>query len=222
MVSFIPDDVSHLDFCDTIDHIPRHLKVHKINNYYQAPTFASKFPPAGPAGWADDGFSYPEERHNSFLLRLGGKLPFSAIGSPTEHTRPMVFSLPLSPAQKTRPNRLLVIQSVPTNIAKLYLRPPMAVWRGIGPDASMGNGAAALLLVLLYVASAVNAWRAEDPNCSWTTFSAHKVDIKPPPKPARSAAESSHPDRGGGRSSWHSGRNNTRRPASPPTPQESD
>ena len=220
LVSFIPDDVSHLDFCDTMDRIQRHLKVNKINNYYQAPTFASKFPLAGPASWADDGISYPEERHNSFLLRLGGKLPFSATGSPTEQTRPMVFSLPLSPVQDTRPNRWLMIQAVPVNFAKLYLRPPMAVWRGIGLDASMGNGAAVLLL---YVASAVNAWRAEDPNCNWTTFSflsVHKVDIKPPPKPARTAAESSRQDRGGGRSSWHSGRNNARRPASPPTPQE--
>ena len=207
-----------------MDRIQRHLKVHKINNYYQAPTFASKFPPAGPASWADDGISYPEERHNSFILRLGGKLPFSATGSPTEQMRPMVFTLPLSPVQETRPNRWLTIQAVPVNFAKLYLRPPMAVWRGVGLDASMGNGTAALLLVLLYVASAVNAWRAEDPNCNWTTFSflsTHKVDIKPPPKQARSGADSSRTDRGGGRSSWHTGRNNTRRSASPPSPQES-
>ena len=218
MVSFIPDDVSHLDFCDTMDRIQRHLKVQKINNYYQAPTFASKFPPAGPASWADDGISYPEERHNSFLLRLGGKLPFSATGSPTEQTRPMIFSLPLSPVQETRPNRWLVIQSVPINFAKLYLRPPMAVWRGVGLDPNMGNGAAALLLVTLYVASAVNAWRVEDPNCNWTTFSflsTHKVDIKPPPKPARSATEHTRQDRGGSRFSWQTGRN-TRRPPSPP------
>ena len=60
----------------------------------------------------------------------------------------------------------------------------MAVWRGVGLDASIGNGAAALKLVTLYVASAVSAWRAEEPNCNWTTFSylsSHKVDIKPPP-----------------------------------------
>ena len=119
LVSFIPDDVSHLDFCDTMDRIQRHLKVNKINNYYQAPTFASKFPLAGPASWADDGISYPEERHNSFLLRLGGKLPFSATGSATEQTRPMVFSLSLSPVQDTRPNRWLMIQAVPVNFAKL-------------------------------------------------------------------------------------------------------
>ena len=219
MVSFIPDDVSHVDFCDTMDRVQRHLKVQHINNYYQTPTFANKFPPAGPASWADDGISYPEERHNSFLLRLGGKLPFSATGHPTEHTRPLVFSLPLSPVQETRPNRWLVIQAVPPNFAKLFLRPPMAVWRGIGLDASMGNGAAALQLVTLYVASAVNAWRAEDPNCNWTSFSylsPHKVDIKSPPKQARTALVSNRQDRGGGRSTWQLGRNNNRRPPSPP------
>ena len=219
MVSFIPDDVSHVDFCDTMDRIQRHLKVQHINNYYQTPTFATKFPPTGPASWADDGISYPDERHNSFLLRLGGKLPFSATGQPTEHTPPLVFTLPLSPVQETRPNRWLVIQAVPTNFAKLFLRPPMAVWRGIGLDARMGNGAAALQLVTLYVASAVNAWRAEDPNCNWTTFSylsTHKVDIKPPPKPVRTAPVPNRQERGGGRSSWHTSRNATRRPPSPP------
>ena len=218
LVSFIPDDVSHTDFCDTMDRIQRHLKVQHINNYYQTTAYATKFPPAGPASWADDGISYPEERHNSFLLRLGGKLPFSATGHPTEHTRPLFFLLPLSPVQETRPNRWLVIQAVPTNFAKLFLRPPMAVWRGVGLDASMGNGAAALQLVTLYVASAVNAWRVEDPNCNWTTFSylsSHIVDIKPPPKP-RTGPALHRQERGGGRSSWNSGRNNTRRPPSPP------
>ena len=223
MVSFIPDDVSHAEFRDTMDRIQRHLKVQHINNYYQTPAFATKFSPGGPASWADDGISYPEEKHNSFLLRLGGKLPFSATGHPTEHKRPLVFSLPLSPVQETRPNRWLVIQAVPTNFAKLFLRPPIAVWRGVGLDASMGNGAAALQLVTLYVASAVNAWRAEDPNCNSTTFSylsPHKVDIKPPPKPLRTAMVSTRQDRGGGRSSWQSGRPNNRRPpSSPPSPE---
>ena len=223
MVSFIPDDVSHADFCDTMDRVQRHLKVQRINNYYQTPTFATKFPATGPASWADDGFSYPEEHHNSFLLRLGGQLSFSATGHPNESKRPMVFSLPLSPVQETRPNRWLVIQPVPTNFAKLFLRPPMAVWRGIGLDASMGNTAAALQLVTSYVADTVNAWRAEDPNCEWATFSfvsTHKVDIKPPPKAPRSAPDPQRQDRGGGRSTWHSSRSNSRRPPSPPSPSE--
>ena len=39
-----------------------------------------KFQPMGPVSWADDGFSYPEERHNTYLLRLGGQLPFTHSG----------------------------------------------------------------------------------------------------------------------------------------------
>ena len=71
--------------------------------------------------------------------------------------------------QEYRPNRWLVIQLIPTNFAQLYLRPSMAVWRGIRLEASIGNAAAALQLVSSYVADTVNAWRAEDPNCNWNT-----------------------------------------------------
>ena len=184
MVSFIPDDISHLDFCSTMDRIQRHLQVLYLNNYYMDESFASKFPPLGPASWADDGFSYPEERHNTYLLRLGGPLPFSYAGRAGEINRPMVFSLPASPVFDNRPNRWLVIQPIPSDFADKYLRPPLVVWRGIGLDANLGNAAAALLLISLYVTRALETWRAEDPNCSWgacSFLSTHKVDIKAPP-----------------------------------------
>ena len=104
MVSFIPDDVTHADFCDTMDRIQRHLKVHRINNYYYDQEFAAKFSPGGPAGWADDGLSYPEEYHHTFLLRLGGKLPLCVTGHPSESKRPIVFTLPISPVLR-KPGR---------------------------------------------------------------------------------------------------------------------
>ena len=103
LVGYLPDDISHTDFCDTMDRIQRHLKVYRINNYYCDSSFAAKF--TAPASWAEDGFSYPDERHNSLFLRLGGPLPFRYTGLPGEHYRPMVFSLPVSPVLETRPNR---------------------------------------------------------------------------------------------------------------------
>jgi hypothetical protein len=198
LVGFIPDDISHNDFSDTMDRIQRHLKVPRINNYYQDGAFAAKFSANGASSWADDGFSYPEERHNSFLLRLGGQLPFSYAGHPSEEQRPMAFSVAASPVQDARPNRWLVVQPVPTNFIEQFLRPPMAVWRGIGLDASLGNASAASLLVSLYVEHAISAWKAEDANCNWQAYSflsAHKVDIKPPAKPPRTAPEPRRQDR---------------------------
>ena len=188
LIGFIPDDILHLDFCDTMDRIQRHLKVPRINNYYHDAAFASKFASTGASSWADDGFSYPEEKHNSFLLRLGGQLPFTFAGHPSEQQRPMVFTIPASPVHDNRPNRWLVVQPVPTNFIELFLRPPIAVWRGVGNDASLGHAGAALLLVTLYVTQAAETWRTEDRDCAWNTYSflsTHKVDIKPPPKSTR-------------------------------------
>ena len=214
MVCYLPDDISHSDFCDTMDRIQRHLKVPRINNYYCDSAFAAKFTP--PTSWADDGLSYPEERHNSFFLRLGGPLPFRYNGLPGEHYRPMVFSLPVSPVLDNRPNRWLVIQPVFSDANTEYLRPHMAVWRGAGMDAGFGNAGAALLLTKLYIHEAQERWRAADPNCDWTCYSflsVHKVDIKAPAKPPHGAGDSR---RGGGRGRGRNSRNNSR--AADPTP----
>ena len=200
MVCYLPDDISHPDFCDTMDRIQRHLKVHKINNYYCDSAFAAKFTP--PASWADDGLSYPEERHNSFFLRLGGPLPFRYNGLPGEHYRTMVFSLPVSPVLDNRPNRWLVIQPVFSDANTEYLRPHMAVWRGAGLDAGFGNAGAALLLTKLYIYECQERWRAADPNCEWICYSflsVHKVDIKAPAKPPPGAGESRRGGTGRGR-----------------------
>ena len=189
MVCYLPDDITHSDFCDTMDRIQRHLKVYRINNYYCDGAFAAKFVP--PACWADDGLSYPEEHHNTFFLRLGGNLPFRYTGLPGEQSRPMVFSLPVSPVLDNRPNRWLVIQPVFCEANTEYLRPHMAVWRGAGLDAGFGNAGAALLLTKLYVHDAVERWHAEDPNCEWTCYSflsVHKVDIRAPAKPPQTVA----------------------------------
>ena len=102
LIGFIPDDINHLDFCDTMDRILRHLKVSRINNYYQDVAFAIKFASTGSSCWADDGFSYPEKKHNSFLLRLGGQLPVTFAEHPNEQQRPMVFSIYVSPVQDVR------------------------------------------------------------------------------------------------------------------------
>ena len=102
LIGFIPDDINHLDFCDTMDRILRHLKVSRINNYYQDVAFAIKFASTGSSCWADDGFSYPEKKHNSFLLRLGGQLPVTFAEHPNEQQRPMVFSIYVSPVQDAR------------------------------------------------------------------------------------------------------------------------
>ena len=206
-----------------MDRIQRYLKVPRINNYYQDGAFAAKFSPNGASSWADDKFSYPEERHNSFLVRMGGQLPFSYAGHPSEEQRPMAFSVAASPVQDTRPNRWLVVQPVPTNFIEQFLRPPIAVWRGIGLDASLGNASAATLLVTLYVEQAITAWRAEDPNCNWKVYSflsVHKVDIKPPAKPTRSVAEPRRPERNRDRYSRMPPPNAGRREAATPPPPE--
>ena len=114
-----PPEINHVDFSDTMDRTQRHLKVPRISNYYQDPVFATKFATTGSSSWAYDVFTYPEEKHNSFLLRLGGQLPFTFAGNPSEQQRPMVFSIPASP----------MVQPVPTNFIELILCPPTAVWR---------------------------------------------------------------------------------------------
>ena len=223
LIGFIPDDISHIDFCDTMDRIQRHLKVPRINNYYQDGAFAAKFSSNGASSWADDGFSYPEERHNSFLLRMGGQLPFSYAGHPSEEQRPMAFSVAASPVQDNRPNRWLVVQPVPTNFIEQFLRPPMAVWRGIGLDASLGNASAAALLVTLYVEHAITAWRAEDTNCNWKAYSflsVHKVDIKSPAKPPRTSTEPRRQERNRDRFNRSQPPNAGRRDAATPPPPE--
>ena len=216
MVCYIPDDISHSDFCDTMDRIQRHLKVFRINNFYSDTAFAAKFTP--PASWADDGLCYPEEHHNTFFLRLGGPLPFRHTGLPGDQYRPMVFSLPVSPVLDNRPNRWLVIQPVFSEAHLDYIRPHMAVWRGAGLDAGFGNAGAALLLVQLYVNEAVDRWRAEDPNCDWSChsfLSVHKVDIRAPAKPPPGSGDTRRPGRGRGRG--RNTRHSQRTPEPPPT-----
>ena len=72
----------------------------QINNYYKDRALATKFSTTRSSSWADDGFSYTEERHYSFLLGLGPQLPFTYAGHPSGQQRPMVFSIPVSPVRK--------------------------------------------------------------------------------------------------------------------------
>ena len=119
-------DMKYKDFTDTMDRIQRHLRVHTINNYYHSPEFCAQFgSPDNP--WWESGFSYEPEKHASFLLRLGGNLPFAFHGKHNEVTRPMIFTIAASPVIESKIARTLVVQPVPPDFTTLFLRPPVAI-----------------------------------------------------------------------------------------------
>ena len=156
LVCYIPMDIKHNDFSDTMDRIQQHLRVHTINNYYRSQVFSSKFGPSDTPWW-EEGFSYESEKHASFLLRLGGHLPFAYFGKHNEVTRPMTFTIAASPISVAKLPRMLVVQPVPPSFDTSLLRPPVAIWRGVGMDAHAGHPAAVLALVSLYVQEATRA-----------------------------------------------------------------
>ena len=94
----------------------------------------------------------------------------------------MIFTIAASPIAETKIARTLVVQPVPPEFATTLLRPPVAIWRGIGMDADAGLPAAALALVSLYVQEATNSLR-KDPLHDWSFhcfLSPHVVDVKSP------------------------------------------
>ena len=186
LVCYIPMDIKHKDFSDTMDRIQRFLKVQTINNYYHSPDFSVKFGSSEDAWW-ESGFSYEPEKHASFILRLGGNLPFAFHGKHNEVIRPMTFTIAASPVMESKVARMLVVQPVPSDFATTLLRPPVAIWRGIGMDADAGQPAAVLALVTLYVQEATRALRSHDPQNEWTFpsfLSPHVVDVKSPARPS--------------------------------------
>ena len=184
LVCYIPMDIKHTDFSDTMDRIQQHLRVHTINNYYRSQEFSSKFG-LSDAPWWEEGFSYETEKHASFLLRLGGHLPFAYHGKHNEVTRPMVFTIAASPTA-AKIARMLAVQPVPPMFDSTLLRPPVAIWRGVGMDADAGHPAAVLALVTLYVTEATKALKAHELQRDWvfhSFLSPHVVDVKSPTRP---------------------------------------
>ena len=195
LVCYIPMDITHKDFSDTMDRIQRHLKVQTINNYYHAPEFRAKFGSTDNSWW-ESGFSYEPEKHASFVLRLGGNLPFAFHGKHNEVTRPMVFTITASPVLESKVARSLVVQPVPSDFEAALLRPPVAIWRGIGMDADAGQPAAVLALVALYVQAATRSLHSQALQNEWTFhsfLSPHVVDVK---SPARTSTRGSGGPRG--------------------------
>ena len=188
-------DISHKDFSDAMDRIQRHLKVHIINNYYHASEFRANFgSPDNP--WWETGFSSEPDKHASSIFRLGGNLQFAYHGKHNEVTRPMVFTIAASPVVESKVARTLVVQPVPVDFATALLRPPVAIWRGIGMDADAGQPVAVLPLVTLYVQAATRPLRNHDPHQEWTFhsfISPHVVDVK---SPARASTRVSGGPRG--------------------------
>ena len=58
MVGHLPLNLSHREFCDTMDTIQRQLSISTINNFYSTAEFGLGFQPSAGASWANDGFTY--------------------------------------------------------------------------------------------------------------------------------------------------------------------
>ena len=183
----LPLTITHGEFTATMDHIQMQLSVSVINNYYAAEEFGLGFLPTANASWANEGFTYPNEHHGTYFLRLAGALPFGGTGQLDEELRPLVFTSSVVYADPHKTPRHLLVQPVPRDFCTLLLRPPVAVWRGIGSEVREGGGgpAAALSLVSLYVQQIAEDRRHQDPNHDWqyhSFLSIHQVTVKPPPK----------------------------------------
>ena len=187
MIGHLPLTISHSEFTATMDHIQTQLSVSVINNYYVTDDFASGFLPSANASWANEGFTYPNEHHGTYFLRLAGALPFGGTGQLDEELRPMVFTSWVIYSDPHKTQRQLLVQPVPRDFCTTLLRPPVAVWRGIGSELREGGGGptAALSLVSLYVQHIADDRRHQDPNHDWkyhSFLSLHQVTVKPPPK----------------------------------------
>ena len=218
MIGHLPLNISHRDFCDTMDSIQRQLSVSTINNFYSTAEYGLGFQPSAGASWANDGFTYPNEQHCTYFLRLAGALPFGYTGQLDEEIRPTVFTAWVSHSDPHKTPRQLIIQPVPHDFRSSLLRPPVAVWRGIGTEPRGGGGgpAAALALVTLYVQQAAAERKRQDPNQDWhyhSFLSFHQVTVKPPPKPPQQP-EQRRRSRDRSRSRTNSGS----RPSADPTP----
>ena len=188
MIGHLPLNITHREFCDTMDTIQRQLSISTINNFYSTAEFGLGFQPSAGASWANDGFTYPSEQHCTYFLRLAGSLHFGYTGQLDEELRPLVFTAWVAFSDPYKTPRQLIIQPVPHDFRSSLLRPPVAVWRGIGTELREGGGgpAAALALVTLYVQHAAAERKRQDPNQDWQYYSFlsfHQVSVKPPPKP---------------------------------------
>ena len=187
MIGHLPLTITHGEFTATMDHIQTQLSVSVINNYYVSDDFGRGFSSSANASWAHEGFTYPNEHHGTYFLRLAGALPFGATGQLDEELRPLAFTSTVVYADTHKTPRHLLVQPVPRDFCTSLLRPPVAVWRGIGSELREGGGgpSAALTLVSLYVQQIAEDRRNQDPNHDWqyhSFLSIHQVTVKPPPK----------------------------------------
>ena len=187
MIGHLPLSITHSEFRNTMDRIQTQLSVPVINNFYDTADFGLGFLPSAGASWANDGFTYPNEQHCTYFLPLVGPLPFGCAGQLDEELRPLVFTAWVAYADPHKTPRQLIIQPVPSDFRTSLLRPPVAVWRGIGTELRGGGGgpAAALALVSLYVQHAASERKKQDPNQDWTYhsfLSFHQVTVRPPPR----------------------------------------
>ena len=222
MIGYLPLTITHGEFTATMDHIQTQLSVAVINNYYASDHFGRGFSPTANASWAHEGFTYPNEHHGTYFLRLAGALPFGATGQLDEELRPLAFTSTVVYADPHKTPRHLLVQPVPRDFCTSLLRPPVAVWRGIGSELREGGGGptAALALVSLYVQQIAEDRRHQDPNHDWqyhSFLSIHQVTVKPPPKqPALPEPRRRGRDRSRNRAG-HGGRTGSSDP-SPPAP----
>ena len=187
MIGHLPLNISHSEFRTTMDRIQTLLSVPVINNFYDTAEFGLGFTPAAGANWANEGFTYPNEQHCTYFLPLVGPLPFGCTGQLDEELRPLVFTAWVAYTDPHKTPRQLIVQPVPRDFRSSLLRPPVAVWRGIGTELREGGGgpAAALALVSLYVQHAAAERKRQDPNQDWTYhsfLSFHQVTVRPPPR----------------------------------------
>ena len=188
MIGHLPLNITHDEFRATMDKIQTQLSVPVINNYYDTAEFGLGFSPAAGASWTNEGFTYPNEHHCSYFLRLAGPLPFGCTGQLDEELRPLVFTSSVVFADPHKTSRQLLVQPVPHDFRESLLRPPVAVWRGIGTEIRDGGGGptAALALISLYIQHVAAERKRQDPNQDWqyhSFLSLHQVTVRPPPRP---------------------------------------
>ena len=106
MIGHLPLNLSHREFCDTMDVIQRQFSISTINNFYSTAEFGLRFQPSAGASWANDGFTYPSEQHCTYFFRLARALPFAYTGQLDEELRANWTSVPPFSAHRgTVPDR---------------------------------------------------------------------------------------------------------------------
>ena len=123
MIAHLPLTISNGKIVATMDKIQLQRSVPVINNYYSTSEFG-----AG-TSWANDGLP-----QCTYFLLLAGALPFGCTGQLDEELRPSIFTAWVVFADPHKTKRQFIIQPVGRDFHTSLLRPPVAVWRGIGTE----------------------------------------------------------------------------------------